>query len=400
MFDNKKSDKFSLFALCLVLFAVFNPLYVILFLTLLERFIRFPKAVGYLFALAFSLTFINRDIGNSWTSGDSYAADDVINYLEYYRHIFDFQLLSGLGLSLLGGGEPLWFILAGLVSILTNSNEFFLVVVSVTVPVIILQGVFNNVSRDFLFNTAFFIGVYPEINHVIYHLWRYSLSLVLVLSLIITYLHRRKVNYQYFSTSLLAHVSSVPSIFIFLYAAAFKKGSGVRGVRSKVLLILSFLIFNFCCIYLGFTFLDYIEYDKFVFYVKTDEIITLFSFNNRHFLYMILASMILVISVNRISILFSLVGVVLLSIPFFISLSLVYERVLLLIMPIVIVLFLYEIRYNSKVKLFLLMPLFLVTITLWENVEGKLFYNYMSNGHNFNLWNGIFYNLVDLFYLV
>lgn len=397
MLGNKNKDEFFLILVSLSLFFVFNPLYVLLFLVILERWIRLPRVVNNIFACAFSLMFINREIGNSWTSGDVYAADDVLNYLEFYRHVFDLEFLKGLGLSLYGGGEPLWFFIAGLVNVVTNSNEFSLVVVSVLVPVMLLQRVFYSISRDFFFNTAFFIIFYPEINHVFYHLWRYSLSLVLVLTVLSVYLISTRISIKYYTTSLLAHVSSTFILSFFLYAAFFRSPIAL-SVRKRIVFIFSLFLFFlvFCC--LVYFILDYIEYEKFIFYLKSEEVVTPFSYNNRHYLYMMISFAILVFSRNKISILFSLLGVILLTIPFWYSVSLIYERVLLLVVPTVIVVFLFEIKYYSRLKLLLLVPLFLVAISFWLSVEGKLFYEFMSNGHNFNIFNGMVYNLNDLLY--
>ncbi|MBM3454056.1 MAG: hypothetical protein FJX80_02790 [Bacteroidetes bacterium] len=391
----KDHDDFWLVLIGLALFFVFNPLYVLLFLVIVERWTLLPKEVNYIFAFSFSLLFINREIGNSWTSGDAFAADDALNYLEYYRNVFDLDFLRGLGLTLIGGGEPLWFLLAGLVNILSNGNEFAILVVSVAVPVFLLQRVFYSISRDFLFNTAFFIIFFPEINHVLYHLWRYSLSLVLVLTVFVVYLSTFRINGKYYFTSILAHISSSFTLSFILFTRFFRSNV-VLSLGEKLKFIFIFFSSLIILSSLVYTLIEFIEYEKAIFYLKSNEIVLPFAFNGRHFFYLLLASGILTYTRLRVSFLVSLLGVFSLAVPFFYEVSLAYERFLLLITPIVIIVFLFEIKNLTKFKSFLLLPMILVAFSFWWKIDGKLFYAFMSNGHAFHVFNGVGLNFYDL----
>jgi hypothetical protein len=388
-------DDWFLVLIGLSFFLVFNPLYLLLFFVLLERWIRIPILINYFFVFSFSLMFINRDIGNSWTAGDAYANDDVLNYLEFYAHIFDLNFFKGMGLTLYSGGEPLWFLLAGLVHFITNGNAFSVIVVSVAIPIIILHKVFSSISRDFCFNAAFFIVFFPEINHVLYHLWRYSLSLVLVLFVFIYFLNSRRVNIKFFAMSFLAHISSSFSLSLILFLKLFKSPL-VPSISKKLFFVLVLLNFFFIFTYSIYFMLEYVKYEKFIFYLKSEEISTMFSYNARHFFYVLISGIILFFSRRRVSIMISLLGIIVLILPAFYSVRLVYDRILLLLVPVIIIVFLFEIKDYPKVKNVLLLPLFLVAIYLWSKSEGELFYAYMSNGHNFNVFNGIVYNFSDL----
>ncbi len=393
---SRSQDDWFLLLMGLSFFLMFNPLYLLLFFVLLERWIRIPILINYFFVFSFSLMFINRDIGNSWNSGDAYANDDVLNYLEFYRHIFDLNFFKDIGLTFYSGGEPLWFVLAGIVHFLTNGNEFLVIVVSVAIPIIILHKVFYSISRDFCFNAFFFLVLYPEINHIIYHVWRYSLSLSITLLLFNSVLKNQRNSTKLSLISFSAHVSSIFSSLIIAYGSIFRNPFLTKKVLSKAFFALIFILFTSIIVLLGIYSIDYVDFDKFVYYVKSEEIITPFVYSMRHLLYLIISSFTFILSTRKVSVVLAVMGFMLLLLPFFFSISIIYERVLQLIIPIIIIGFLYEIKDYPNLKNVLLLPLFIVAINFWSKSEGELFYAYMSNGHNFNVFNGLVYNFSDL----
>lgn len=394
--NNKTSDNLFLCLMFFFMTLIFNPLYLLLFFVTLERWIRIPISLNYFLVVSFSLMFINREIGESWSSGEAYANDDALNYIDYYRHIFDRFFFNDLGMTFYSSGEPLWFIIAGIVSFLTNGNEFSIIAVSVIVPIFILHIVFSKISRDFCFNAAFFYIFFPEINHIFYHLWRYSLSMSLTLLLFIYLVKRNKIQIKLFFLSISAHISSLLSLLFISFANMFKNPLIKNKFSNKLIFVLLFFLVFGSLSYSILLSLKFVEFDKFIFYVNSDEILTLFTYNKRHGLYLVISAYLISFSQKKVSIVISLSGLTLLILPFFYSVSLVYERVLILIIPIIIVAFLYEIRFYYRIKNILLFPLFLIAIDLWTKSQGELFYAYMSNGHNFNLFNGMAYNFYDL----
>jgi hypothetical protein len=380
----------------LTLIFCFNPLYVLIFLVLFERWIRMPLSIGYFFVFSFSLMFVNRDIGNSWSSGDSFANDDVINYLDFYHHIFEMQYFEDLGMTIFNGGEPLWFLIAGIVSFVTHGDDLAIIFVSVALPLLLLFQVFSSISRDFCFNAFFFFTLYPEINHLIYHVWRYSLSLSISLFLFIWVLRSQSVSKKLVFMSFAAHVSSILSLLTIAYGSILGNPFLEKRILNRFFVSLSFILVVSGILILAFYSVDYLEIEKFVFYVKSEDIMTPFTYSKRHILYLIISAYILSFSERRVSFVLSLLGFLLLILPYFLSVSIIYERLLQLIIPMIVVGFLYEIRFFLRFKVLLLIVIIPLAFDLWSNLQGELFYVYMSNGHNFHLLNGIGYNLIDL----
>lgn len=392
-------DKVHLAIICLSLAFIFNPLYLLLFFVLVERWIKLPVLINFIIAISIALLFINREIGGIWSSvGDAnYANDDALNYLSYYRNLFDNSFFSSvLGLNIFNGGEPLWFIIAYIVSFVTNGNEFSIVLVSVLLPILILHLVFLKISRDFCFNAAFFYIFFPEINHIFYHLWRFSLSLVITLLLFTYLLTKNRMNIKLVFMSFFAHVSSVFTSMLLILTKKFSVPAETESTYYQFIFILRYLLFSIIVFYALLFVVGYMDFYKLNFYLRSDEITALFEYSKRHFLYILFSVYLLLFSKKKIIISVAILNLTLLLIPFFIPVTLIYERILLLTIPPIVISFLYQIKNYARFKNIMYIPMLIFFLVFVSNVEGKLFYVYMSRGHAFSLFNGIFSNILDI----
>ncbi len=382
---------------CLLVF-VFNPLYVLLLFLFLERLIRIPITLNYFFAFSISLFFINRDFGKSWSGSDgmTFANDDVLVYLDYYRNLWTDDFYKNADLHIYGGGEPVWFLLACIVKFLSFSSVFCIICFSVFLPVFFLHFVFSKISVDFCFNVAFFYIFFPEINHIFYHLWRYSLSLAFTLCLCVYSLNNNRFNIKLSLLSILSHITSFLTAFV-LFCVSIHKYSYLKNIFfARIFFLLSFLCFGFILFFFFWSIFDYIQLDKVNFYLRSDEVVVPFFYSSRHFLYMFISIYLLFLSKNIKILSIALLNLLSLLIPSVFTVTVVYERLLLLLVPLLIVSFLFHIKQKIYIKNLLFLPMVIVFYNFVQNCDGQLFYAYMSRGHLFDLFNGIIINLYDI----
>ena len=81
---------------------------------------------------------------------------------------------------------------------------------------------------------------------------------------------------------------------------------------------------------------------------------------------------------------------------FFDGLSIVFERILIVFIPLLSLSLVFEIKENIVLKIPILFILTMNFLYLISKVNGELFYQFMSNGNFFNVFSGIFYNLYRL----
>ena len=375
---------------------VFQPLYVLILLVLLEGFTRVPATFNFLIAFSISLTFINRDVGNGWSSGDFIAQDDALNYLYYYDSLFDPNFFFWSQPYVYFGSEPLWFLISAVVKIISGSSDIALIAISVLIPVYAMHKSFIVLSKYVYFNSFLFYVLYPEINHIIYHLYRFSLSLGFFLLFFAIFLNHRKKAFKYLVLSLLAHSSTLMYNFFFFTGRFFKVGDSLISSFAKLRLFFSTIVTLVIIVLLLFIFFKTIEFEKVKFYLNSEEVVSLFVVNSRHIVYLCMSIYMLWVSKIKISYVVSLVSTILLILPMIYNLTIIYERVLNVCVPILLFVFLYEMKIRRLHRRVLTFFLIGIGFNLWSKSENLLFYKYMSNGHNFDLFNGIGLNLLDI----
>jgi hypothetical protein len=376
----------------------FNPLYLLFLLVCVERFVRLPLGVNYILALSISLLFINREIGGGWSAvaASNVASDDAVNYIRYYNALFDKDFYITHGISFYNGGEPLWYTVAAITRFLTGGNNLSIVMASVMIPILLLHKSLANISYDHLYNVAFFYLLFPEIFHVFYHLWRFALSLSITMLIFSHIIRRHDVNYKLIGVGLLAHVTSIITSS-FLVIANKLSPDVLQGGLMQRFIVFFRLVVLLAISYLAFIFiLEHSSYSKLIFYIKSEEITTLFAYNSRHYLYMIISAYLIMFSKRGLIISLATLNFALLLLPMFLRITVIYERVLLLLTPLIILTLLHHLSKRNQRKSLMLIPMFLLLINFVLNSNGQLFYEYMSRGHAFDLFNGAAFNVYSI----
>lgn len=381
--------------LVIVLCLIFNPLYILILLALISKYKTLPKFLNYIIAASLILSFTNREIGEGWYADSGFRAqDDALNYIKYYTDLEKYGLLSTINFS--EGKEPLWITLAYLTGILTSWSATALVLVSTGVPIVLMHKSFNNLSPNFALNTVFFYAFFPEIFHTYYHLWRFSLSLSILAILVTTLISRQKevIRIRKLIIPALSHLSALlPITWIVLI-----KWLPQKIKKNWLIYVLSLILTSLLIVTLSTYVLGQINFEKFNFYIETANASLDFRYSSRHFVYILFSLLLIFFSRKKFTVGLSLLSLGILIIPAFLSfVPIFYERIILTTTPILILLFIREVPFRSRIESSAI--LLISVLLLIRNsyiLDQTLFYKFLANGRFYKPFNGILFNLYDI----
>ena len=151
---------------------------------------------------------------------------------------------------------------------------------------------------------------------------------------------------------------------------------------------------------LGANFLQFIGFTKIFYYVALAEDFGTFSYSLRHVLYAAISSGLLLISNSRVIVLYSLVNLILLSVPLLLpGIGLILERVLSVTCPLIVLALAFSIKDRRIFRAIIVLLAAIFYLSFASKANGTLFYQYMADGEFYSLMSGVFYNLYSRIYI-
>lgn len=368
-----------------------NPLYMLIIGAVVEIYKKIPSYFNYVLAFSFAIAIANREIGVQWYSDNGIGIDDAINYLNWYHQISInsyFLELNEVFSNILSGREPIWFLLAEIVGTLSMYNEKAIILVSTLLPIILFHYSFTKITRYFCFCGLVFYFLVPEIFHLLFHLYRTSIGFALLTFSFVLLLSKNRFPYSYYLAPL-GHLSTIlPAAALFLSRFITFELTITKKFFATIILSIAF----FLGIYVIFIIAINLGFEKIAFYLTSSG--ETFQLSFRHLIYFLLSIFLIFITKNKYVYMIALSSLLVLFLPnFFDGLSIVFERILIVFIPLLSLSLVYEIKEKIVLKIPILFVLTMNFLYLISKVNGELFYQFMSNGNFFNVFSGILYNL-------
>ena len=382
----------TVFGIVLVLMCIFiNPLYILIIGSFIELYKKLPSYLNYVLAFSIAIAIANREIGVQWGSPGGIGNDDAINYLYfYYQTQFSSYILNfnEIITNIFIGKEPLWFILAEISGRASLYNESFLIFISIFVPMLIIHFSFQKITKYFCFSALVFYFLVPEVFHMLFHLFRTSIGLSILVLCFAGLLAANKSRSKLIYLSPFGHLAMIlPSSVLFFGRFVFFDLSILNKIISMIILSISFFIGLYALLYIA----SIVGFEKIAFHLTSDG--GIFRLHIRHFTYLILSAYLIFITKNKNIFLISLSATLVLFLPFaFNGIGIIFERILILFTPLLALSLVYE-SSASKFKRFCIISLLSVNfLLLITRINDQLFWQYMSDGKFFNFFSGLLYN--------
>ncbi len=379
--------------LILSLMCIFiNPLYMLVIGSTIELYKKLPNYFNYVLAFSFAIAISNREIGVHWSSGNGIGIDDATNYLDWYYETATSSYIFGLGdlfTNLFSGMEPLWFILAELVGKLFLYNEQALIFFSTLIPIIIFHYSFRKITKYFCFCALVFYFLVPEIFHTLFHLYRNSIGLSIIVLCFAMVLSNDYIKTRLIYLAPLGHLSMIlPASALFFRRFLFFNLSFINKIIYSLALSLFFFLGLYAMIYLA----SFLGLEKISFYLTQEG--EVFQTSTRHLIYFVLSIYLISITNNKNVYLIALSTLLVLFLPFSLNgISIVFERILILFTPLLALGLAYESRNDNFKKIGIILLLGINFSLLAYKVHDQLFYQYMAEGKFFNFFSGIIHNI-------
>jgi hypothetical protein len=379
-----------------VLCVFINPLYMLIIGSIVETYKKLPTYFNYVLAFSIAIAISNREIGVQWSSANGIGMDDAVNYLNWYHqteftsYILNFQDII---INTLNGREPLWFILAEISGIASLYNENFLIFISVLFPVLVFHFSFQKITKYFCFSALVFYFLVPEMFHMLFHLFRTSIGLSIVVLCFAGLLAANKSRSKLIYFAPFGHLSMIlPSSVLFFGRFIVFDLSISKKIIGIMILATSFFIGLYALLFIA----SFIGLEKIAYYLSSEG--EIFKLGTRHLIYLILSVYLLAVTKNKNIYLISLSALLVLCLPFSLNgIGLIFERILILFTPLLALCLVYEIN-GSKLKRVCTIALLSINfLLLVAKIHDQLFYQYMSDGKFFNFFSGLFHNFYTYF---
>jgi hypothetical protein len=380
------------FGTVLALMCIFiNPLYILIIGSFIEMYKKLPSYLNYVLAFSIAIAIANREIGVQWSSVDGFGNDDAINYLNFYFQTqFSSYIVNFIEIipNIFKGKEPLWFILAEISGRVSSYNGSFLIFISIFVPILLLHFSFQKITKYFCFSALVFYFLVPEVFHMLFHLFRTSIGLSIVILCFAGLLAANK------SRSKLIYLAPFGHLAMILPASVLFFGRFISfdlSILNKIISIIILSILFFIGIYVLLYIASIIGFEKIVFHLTFEA--EMFKLHTRHLVYLILAIYLIFVTKNKNIFIVSLAAFLLILLPFsFNSIGIIYERILIIFTPLLALSLVYE-SSASKFKRFCIISILTINfLYLITKISDKLFWQYMADGQFFNFFSGLFYH--------
>lgn len=384
----------------LVLAVTVNPFYVLILCVFCELLSKVWPGVFWALSVSIILGISNREIGGAWGSLETgFANDDALNYLSSYFDLANQSYVARPGdyvANLLSGSEPGWFFLMELTGNLTGFSQTAMMLVSVGLPIFVIHYVLLKILNRPFFGVLVVYFLSPEILHMFYHLWRFSLAMSLVI--LIFFLRPENWSYMFrrfmYVLPMATHLVSVLPLGILYLSENLKQGNLEFFGKLKLLALLTTmgLVFG----YLFFQVLLLIEFTKISHYL-TNMSSNQFSLNFRFLLQIGVAAYVCLVTKRNNIFMICSFSVIILSAPLLLSLPEIFMRIAVIITPFVSICYCLEVERHKYIRLFssIVLSVLFIRLALFNFDTGH--YQYMARGNFFSYDAGFVFNLLGVF---
>lgn len=384
----------------LVFALIFNPFYILMFCVFCELFSKVWSGVFWVLTGSIILGISNREIGGAWGSLEAgFANDDALNYLSSYLDLATQSYVARPGdyaANLLSGSEPGWFLLMELTGNLTGFSQAAMMLVSVGLPILVIHYALLKILNRPFFGILVVYFLSPEILHMFYHLWRFSLAISLVI--LIFFLRPKNWSYMFrrfmYVLPLITHLVSALPLGILYLSESLKQGNLQLYGKFKLLLLLIAmgLVFG----YLSFQILLLIEFTKIIHYL-TNMSANQFSLNFRFLLQIGVAAYVCLVTKRNDIFMLCSFAIIILTAPLLLSLPEIFMRIAVIITPFVSICYCLEVERHKYIRLFtsIVLSALFIRLALFNFDTGH--YQYMARGNFFSYDAGFVFNLLGVF---